>query len=124
MRLAYASLPFSISGYKNPSFHLHFFVKTSKNLFSGSWKPLSVWVWLPTSGGVVLVLLALEASFSSQHSGASLFRAFLLLNDRITLSSHPLPSCTSDLNPTGLDPVLQGLALIQQAVLLFGYLIG
>jgi len=44
-----------------------------------------------------------EASFSSQRSGASPFKAFLLFGDRIPVSRHPLRSRAFLPNPSGPD---------------------
>lgn len=66
-----------------------------------------------------LALLSSEASFSSQHSWAFLFKAFLLPEGRSTLSNQSLRSCSSFQNLSGFRSKLQRLSPFEEAVPLF-----
>jgi len=60
-----------------------------------------------------------EASFSSQRSWASPFRAFLLFGDPLDRSQPNLPSLRFPTKPLGLVPTLQRISPTEKAVPLF-----
>jgi len=75
-------------------------------------------VWLP-SPRALLVPIPSEASFSSQRSWASPFKAFLLSGDRMDRSQPILPFLRFPTKPLGLVPTLQRLPPTEKAVPLF-----
>lgn len=74
---------------------------------------------LATLSTSVLVPLPSEASFSSQRSWASPFKALLLQGDRSNRSQSDLPFLRSPTKPPGLVPALQRLTPTSKAVPLF-----
>jgi len=105
--LAEALWPFSVCGIRRPSFHspcgkrpVSVCPAYEESRASGFGYPLAV---LHSS-------YPSEASFSSQHSWASPFRAFFLLSDRSEGFPSPLRSCALLQNRYDLVPALQRLS--------------
>jgi len=74
---------------------------------------------LATLSTSLSVLTPSEASFSSQRSWASPFRAFLLFGDRMSRSQPTLSSLRSPAKPLGLTPALRRIQPTEKAVPLF-----
>lgn len=93
MHLAYAFLPFSISGNEGPFLRLPLTEKTSRKTCPVSLEaPKLSGFGYPLVGDFQL-LISLATSFSRQRSWASLFRVFLQLSDRYGFSTLSFRSC-------------------------------
>jgi len=98
-----SSMPFSISGSRNPSLHPRGRPVGLPHLPEGSHQGLA------TLSATVSVPQPVEASSSSLRSWASPSRAFLPTRDRRALSNPSLRSCVSSRNPYGLGSTPQRL---------------
>jgi len=116
MHLAYASLPFSISGNEGPFLRLLLIEKTSRKTCPVSLEaPKLSGFGYPLVGDFQL-LIPLVASFSHQRSWASLFRVLLQLSDRYGFSTLPLRSCAFLQNLSASYRRFNGLLPLQLAV--------
>lgn len=110
-----SSWPYSIFGETIPFFHLSF-GKAFGERSPGSPKVPPAGFGYPLGGFAPFLL---GNFFNSQRSWASLFRAFLLLSDRLILSNQPFRSCAFVQNLPALYRRYSGLLPVRKPCLPF-----